>query len=580
MNPLKPSIYVAGHPGINHNNIHDNTATYELYNGNAQGSDNLDATNNWWGTTDDSEIQGKIYDWFDDSTKGIADYSPVLAGPVNVSSAPQADFDADPATGAAPLAVQFTDRSGGDIDTWSWNFGDGDTSGDQNPSHTYQDSGSYTVALTVTGPGGSDSKSMTITVNPVSACDADHPGLCTTEADCTGAGGNWCNGRCQASPCPNRPPVIDSFTADPASGDAPLDVTFICTAHDPDGGIASYQWDFDGDGNTDQSGSAGTVTHTYNDAGSYQPTCTVVDNDGAAVTSGVVTVTVNAAAAACDADHPGLCTTEADCTGAGGNWCNGRCQASPCPNRPPVIDSFTADPASGDAPLDVTFICTAHDPDGGIASYQWDFDGDGNTDQSGSAGTVTHTYNDAGSYQPTCTVVDNDGAAVTSGPAKINVSQSGGNCLDEECQPGESCLCFDALRCDSMGNQCEEDEFFHIGDRFRLNLCINAQQADRFDKVDLYVAIIPSNGSILFVTSNPWQPVVLWNGGEINSDLAYRQGLEQYNQCFTLYDFEVPPGFGGTYEVYAVFNRSGHPLDVFSLLSNLAYGRVTFEEMR
>jgi len=245
-----------------------------------------------------------------------------------------------------------------------------------------------------------------------------------------------------------------------------------------------------------------------------------------------------------------------------------------------VIDSFTVDPVSGEAPLTVTFTCQAYDPDGSIASYQWDFDGDGNTDQSGSTGTVTHTYNEAGSYQATCTVIDNDGAAITSGPAEINVSQGGGNCLDEECQPGESCLCFDALKCDSMGDQCEEDEFFHIADRFRLNLCVNAQQANRFDEVDLYVAIIPSDGSILFVTSNPWQPVVLWNGGEINSDLAYRQGLEQYNQCFTLYDFEVPPGFGGTYEVYALFNRSGHPLDVFSLLSNLAYGRVTFEERR
>ena len=41
-----------------------------------------------------------------------------------------------------------------------WKFGDGTTSTEQNPSHTYEKNGSYTVSLTVTGPGGSDTKTM------------------------------------------------------------------------------------------------------------------------------------------------------------------------------------------------------------------------------------------------------------------------------------------------------------------------------------------------------------------------------------------------------------------------------------
>ncbi len=64
-------------PPINHNNFFDNTATYELYNGNAN-TTTLDAVNNWWGTTDNAQIQLKIYDWFEDASLGIVNYTPYL----------------------------------------------------------------------------------------------------------------------------------------------------------------------------------------------------------------------------------------------------------------------------------------------------------------------------------------------------------------------------------------------------------------------------------------------------------------------------------------------------------------------
>jgi len=77
-----------------------------------------------------------------------------------IPPAPIADFTGNPTTDYAPLTVQFTDLSTGMITDWSWDFGDGGSSTEQNPSNTYQDPGVYTVSLTVTGPGGSDTKNQ------------------------------------------------------------------------------------------------------------------------------------------------------------------------------------------------------------------------------------------------------------------------------------------------------------------------------------------------------------------------------------------------------------------------------------
>jgi len=75
---------------------------------------------------------------------------------VSPPSPPVADFSASPTTGDAPLAVTFSDLSTGRVDSWAWDFGDGGTSSAQNLTHTYNTTGSYTVKLTVTGPGGTD----------------------------------------------------------------------------------------------------------------------------------------------------------------------------------------------------------------------------------------------------------------------------------------------------------------------------------------------------------------------------------------------------------------------------------------
>jgi len=71
---------------------------------------------------------------------------------------PQARFTADPQSGKAPLEVQFTLEATGTFDTIEWDFGDGETSSDQNPAHIYKDPGNYTVKLTVSGTSGNSTK--------------------------------------------------------------------------------------------------------------------------------------------------------------------------------------------------------------------------------------------------------------------------------------------------------------------------------------------------------------------------------------------------------------------------------------
>ena len=67
---------------------------------------------------------------------------------------PASDFSALPLEGPAPLAVQFTELSTGTVESYLWDFGDGQTGSSAGPSHTYLDPGLYTVTLTVAGPAG------------------------------------------------------------------------------------------------------------------------------------------------------------------------------------------------------------------------------------------------------------------------------------------------------------------------------------------------------------------------------------------------------------------------------------------
>jgi len=70
----------------------------------------------------------------------------------------EANFTANITSGNAPLNVKFTDTSTGTPTNWTWDFGDGKTSTEQNPTHTYKAEGNYTVKLTVSNSLESDSE--------------------------------------------------------------------------------------------------------------------------------------------------------------------------------------------------------------------------------------------------------------------------------------------------------------------------------------------------------------------------------------------------------------------------------------
>jgi len=90
--------------------------------------------------------------------------------------APAAAFTANVTEGNVPLAIRFTDASTGNPTTWSWTFGDGATSADQHPVHTYTAPGNHTVALSVDGGLSTATKSNYIKVTSVLFGDAHEDG--------------------------------------------------------------------------------------------------------------------------------------------------------------------------------------------------------------------------------------------------------------------------------------------------------------------------------------------------------------------------------------------------------------------
>jgi PKD repeat protein len=97
-----------------------------------------------------------------------------LVGCALFDPAPVANFSWTPSEPLSRVEVQFTDDStdtsllgAGGIATWSWDFGDSQSSTAQNPKHTYQSAGTFAVRLTVTDTSGnSTTKQKTITILP------------------------------------------------------------------------------------------------------------------------------------------------------------------------------------------------------------------------------------------------------------------------------------------------------------------------------------------------------------------------------------------------------------------------------
>ena len=149
---------------------------------------------------------------------------------------PQPDFAADTTAGVDSLTVKFTDTSVGSVTAWSWSFGDGDSSFVQNPTHIYRTVGTFTVTLTATGPGGSNTIGKTDLISVLEGVQAD-------------------------------------FSPDTTSGRVPLVVTFSDSSTGP---VTVWLWTFgDGDSSTVQH-----PTHTYTEANTFDVMLTVTGETG------------------------------------------------------------------------------------------------------------------------------------------------------------------------------------------------------------------------------------------------------------------------------------------------------------
>ncbi len=101
---------------------------------------------------------------------------------------PTTAFSATPTSGTAPLTVDFTDLSANLPSSWSWEFGDGESSADEHPTHTYSAAGIYTVSLTAGNEAGADTETKPDYITAFFPdVDPDH-WACEETLACVGAG--------------------------------------------------------------------------------------------------------------------------------------------------------------------------------------------------------------------------------------------------------------------------------------------------------------------------------------------------------------------------------------------------------
>jgi PKD repeat protein len=304
---------------------------------------------------------------------------------VQLPPAPVAAFVADQTTGIIPLTVNFTDQSTGLIDVWQWDFGDGSpVSNEQNPSHEYTTAGSYTVVLTVTGPGGTNTFTASYYIN------AQAP----------------------------TPPYAQ-FSGTPTTGVAPLTVVFTDYST---GKIDTWEWDF-GDGSPVSN--VQNPTHEYTTAGNYTVMLTVTGPGG--------TNTFTAS-----------------------NYINA--QLPPAP-----VADFTADQTTGQVPLTINFTDQST---GQIDTWAWNF-GDGSPVSN--VQNPTHEYTTAGNYTVTLTVTGLGGTDMES----ITVNPvSGGGFTDYT----QESTCILAITADETG---DDNAIAHDASTYGSNgTVINAQRVE------------------------------------------------------------------------------------------------------
>ncbi len=364
----------------------------------------------------------------------------------NPNNKPTVNCSVVPQKGIAPMEITATgtavdpDPNGG-ISDYAWDFGDGNTiSGtDSVVQHTYQLAGSYELSLVVTDISGDTAQ---------------------------------CQVPILVEQAPLAPTITCILGENEATGVVPHEINVGAVANDPDGEIISYTWDF-GDGTIADGQEA---SHIYTKAGTYNVTCTVLDNDG---NKGICTMTIEVQgpnqapsltcpsgqiigsipfkvtinSEASDPDdaqtslnytwdfgngttgegsspivtypNPGTFVVTGIVTDPSGNTdtCSFEVIAEESPNLPPIV-FCEATPETGfiidGNPFEVSFNVQATDPEGGTLTYFWNF-GDGNTS---TERTPTNAYTAPGIYSVTCTVTDSDGSRTTCNNIVITVKEA------------------------------------------------------------------------------------------------------------------------------------------------------------
>lgn len=191
---------------------------------------------------------------------------------VGVSQAVAASFVYSPANPTAGQSVAFTDQSTGGPASWSWDFGDGASSTQQNPSHAYTFAGTYPVRLTVSAGGSSSSTSRNVAVS---------------------------------APAPVLPPVSAAFDFTPG---APVNGDTVTFNDRSTGSPSSWFWTF-GDGG---SASQQSPSHAYAVPGTYTVTLTAANAVSSSAASKQLVV-------AAPAPFRSLVSAAAQTSGAGGS---------------------------------------------------------------------------------------------------------------------------------------------------------------------------------------------------------------------------------------------------------------------
>ncbi|MFA5331591.1 MAG: PKD domain-containing protein [Methanoregula sp.] len=334
---------------------------------------------------------------------------------------PSAEFLSNISDGTAPLSVQFIDSSTNTPTSWAWLFGDGGSSTEQNPVHTYRSEGEYTVTLTATNSDGSSTETQSGYIAVIKEDSAP----------------------------------VAGFVSTATTGSIPFSVQFVdSSTNNP----SSWAWSFGDGGTSDEQ----NPTHIYKKAGTFAVTLTATNSAGSNTVSKSNFITATKQSVAPEASfvstktsgtspftvqfmdsstntpsswvwsfgdgststlqapshtyvNAGTYTVTLTATNAAGSDTHTENSYISVTLSPPAT-SFTTNATSGVVPFTVAFTDTSTNSP---TSWYWKF-GDGTTN---STRNPVYTYDEIGTYIVTLTSTNSAGSNVSAETKTITVTR-------------------------------------------------------------------------------------------------------------------------------------------------------------